>query len=107
MEFKYILNENTFKALQDISSPEERWNISYRSFKGLYPNINLTRIETRDDMKLKWIISDIFEADRFDFIYALEKIDYEGKTIFLKAYCMPNSWKYFDISESTKYNILR
>lgn len=42
-------------------------------------------------MKLKWIISDIFEADRFDFIHALEKIDYESKTIFLKAYCMPNS----------------
>lgn len=53
MEFKYILNENTFKALQDISSPEERWIISYRSFKGLYPNIKFTRIETRDDMKLK------------------------------------------------------
>lgn len=35
MEFKYILNENTFKAL--------------------------------------------------------EKIDYESRTIFLKAYCMPNS----------------
>lgn len=90
MGFKYILNENTFKALQDLKYPEERWNISYRSFKGLYPNIKFTRIETRDDMKLKWIISDIFEADRFDFIHALEKIDYESNTIFLKAYCMPN-----------------
>ena len=70
---------------------ERWWNISYRSFKGLYPHIKFTRIETREDMKLKWIISDIFEADRFDFIHALEKIDYESKTIFLKAYCMPTS----------------
>lgn len=37
------------------------------------------------------MVNDIFEADRFDFIHALEKIDYESNTIFLKAYCMPNS----------------
>lgn len=41
MEFKYILNENTFKALQDISSPEERWNYHIAALKDYIQTLSL------------------------------------------------------------------
>lgn len=88
---KYNTNENTLNAIKDISNLEETWDITYTGFKGIFPETAFHRVTTRENMKLKWIIDMLCEADKWDFIQEFDHIDISSRTIFLKTYCMAST----------------